>query len=230
MEKDWLKENIIAHRGLHDSKVLENSLLSFKLAIDKNYIIELDVRLSKDNKVIVYHDITLKRLFNVKKEIEDLTLKEIKNISKDIPTLEETLKFVNDKVPLLIEIKGNNISTIKETMKILNKYKGRYAIQSFSPSLLYWLRKNYPNVLRGQLACNFDFRNINKIKRFLLKNMTFNIFTKPDFISYDYKDLNDKQINLIKKDYILLGWTVKDKDTYLKIKDKFDNLICEKFI
>ena len=60
--------------------------------------------------------------------------------------------------------------------------------------------------------------------------MTFNIFTKPDFISYDYKDLNDEQIKLIKKEYILLGWTVKDKDTYLKIKDKFDNLICEKFI
>ena len=230
MEKDWLKENIIAHRGVHDNNVLENSLLSFKLAIDKNYIIELDVRLTKDNKIIVYHDNTLNRLFNIKKEVNDLTLKEIKNIFKDIPTLEETLKFVNDKVPLLIEIKGNDINTIKETMKILDNYKGRYAVQSFSPLILYWLRKNYRDVLRGQLACNFDFRDINKVKRFLLKNMTFNIFTKPDFISYDYKDLNDEQIKIIKKDYILLGWTVKDKDTYLKIKDKFDNLICEKFI
>ena len=230
MEKDWLKENIIAHRGVYDDKILENSLLSFKLAIDKKYIIELDVRLSKDNKVIVYHDNTLKRLFNIKKEIDDLTLKEIKNISKDIPTLEETLNFVDDKVPLLIEIKGNDVNTIKETMKILNDYKGRYAIQSFSPIILYWLKKHNSNVLRGQLACNFDFRNMNKIKRFLLKNMTFNIFTKPDFISYDYKDLNEKQIKLIKKDYILLGWTIKDKDIYLKLKDKFDNLICEKFI
>ena len=66
--KDWLKENIIAHRGIHDNKVLENSLLSFKLAIDKNYIIELDVRLTKDNKVIVYHDSILKRLFRINKE------------------------------------------------------------------------------------------------------------------------------------------------------------------
>lgn len=230
MNKNWLKENIIAHRGVHDDNILENSLLSFKLAIDKKYIIELDVRLTKDNEVIVYHDNTLKRLFNIRKEIENLTLKEIKNVSKDIPTLEETIKFVNDKVPLLIEIKGNDINTIKETMEILNNYKGRYAVQSFSPLILYWLRKNYKNVLRGQLACNFDFRDMNKIKRFLLKNMTFNIFTKPDFISYDYKDLNDEQIKLIKKEYILLGWTVKDKDTYLKIKDKFDNLICEKFI
>ena len=230
MEKDWLKENIIAHRGIHDNKVLENSLLSFKLAIEKNYIIELDVRLTKDNKVIVYHDNSLKRIFNIKKEINDLTLKEIKNISKDIPTLEETLKFVNDKVPLLIEIKTNDTNTIKETIKLLTNYKGRYAIQSFNPYILYWLKKHYPKVLRGQLACNFDFRDMNKIKRFLLKNMTFNIFTKPNFISYDYKDLNDNQITLIKKDYILLGWTVKDKETYLKIKDKFDNLICEKFI
>ena len=71
---------------------------------------------------------------------------------------------------------------------------------------------------------------MNKIKRFVLKNMSFNIFTKPDFISYDYNDLNDKQIENIKKDYILLGWTIRDKETYLKLKDKFDNLICEKFI
>ena len=230
MKKDWLKENIIAHRGVHDNNILENSLLSFKLAIDKNYIIELDVRLTKDNKVIVFHDNTLKRLFNVKKEIEDLTLEEIKNIFSDICSLEEVLKFVNDKVPLLVEIKGNNIKIIKETMILLKDYKGKYAIQTFSPLILYWLRKNYPNVLRGQLACNFDFRDMNKIKRFLFKNMTFNIFTKPDFISYDYKDLDDDQIKIIRKDYVLLGWTVKDKDTYLKIKNKFDNLICEKFI
>lgn len=230
MTTNWLKKNLIAHRGLYDNKILENSLLSFNLAIEKKYIIELDVRLSKDNKVVVYHDNNFNRLFNIKKEVKDLTLNEIKTISSDICTLEETLNFVNGKVPLLIEIKTNNINTIKETMNLLKYYKGRYAIQSFSPLILYWLKKHYNNVLRGQLACDFDFRDMGRIKSFLLKTMTFNIFTKPHFISYNYKDLSTNQIKLIKKDYILLGWTVKDKNTYLKIKDKFDNLICEKFI
>ena len=44
---------------------------------------------------------------------------------------------------MLIEIKGDNLNTIKESMKLLKDYKGRFAIQSFNPLILYWLRKKY---------------------------------------------------------------------------------------
>ncbi|MCL2631372.1 MAG: hypothetical protein FWD49_07660 [Firmicutes bacterium] len=53
----------IAHRGLHGSNgIIENTTSAFKLAIEKGYTIELDVKLLKDGKAVVFHDANLKRL------------------------------------------------------------------------------------------------------------------------------------------------------------------------
>ena len=57
MNPNFLKTNLISHRGIHDNiKVYENTLESFKLAIKKKYTIELDIHLTKDNQIIVFHD------------------------------------------------------------------------------------------------------------------------------------------------------------------------------
>ena len=56
-----------AHRGLFDnnSDAPENSLAAFKKAVDAGYGIELDVQLSKDDKLVVFHDATLKRMCGI---------------------------------------------------------------------------------------------------------------------------------------------------------------------
>ena len=60
-----LKNKIIAHRGVFDNeKVVENTLESFKKAIHYHYPIELDVQLTKDNYLVVFHDESLRRLSN----------------------------------------------------------------------------------------------------------------------------------------------------------------------
>ena len=59
--------------------------------------------------------------------------------------------------------------------------------------------------------------------------MVFNIFTKPDFISYDINSLPNKRVEKIIKDHIVLGWTVRDNKQYIKGKKYCDNLICENF-
>ena len=147
---------IIAHRGIHDNiKIYENTIEAFKLAIEKNYIIEIDIHKTVDNKIVVFHDYNTQRLFDVNLKIENTTYKELKKLKKfHIPTLEEVLKIVDGKVPLLIELKQpNKVGELEKiTMKILNKYKGQFAIQSFNPKTIYWFKKNYPNILRGQLS------------------------------------------------------------------------------
>jgi len=66
------KNKFIAHRGLHDGKVIpENSLLAFKKAIENNYAIEFDVTISKDNQAIIFHDDDLLRLCNTNEKIEE---------------------------------------------------------------------------------------------------------------------------------------------------------------
>ena len=60
------KNKIIAHRGIHDNeKIPENSLKAFKLTMDKNIPIELDIHLTKDNEFIVFHDDNLKRMTGI---------------------------------------------------------------------------------------------------------------------------------------------------------------------
>lgn len=224
---------IIAHRGIHDNKnIYENTLESFKLAIKKGYIIELDIRITKDKQVIVFHDKNTKRITNQERIVEESTYKELNNQNIiHIPLLSEVLELVSGKVPLLIELKQTNKVGELETnfMKIMKKYKGKYAIQSFNPNVLYWFKRNYPKVLRGQLSYKYNKQKISTIKKVILSNMLLNIFTKPNFISYKYNELSVNKINKYKKKNIhLIGWTITNEREFNHYKQYYDNLICEK--
>ena len=146
MKNSFLKNSVIAHRGIYDNKkIVENTIPAFKKAISKGYAIELDLHLSKDNKIIVFHDDTLDRLTDKKGKVESLPLEEIKKLKllnvASIPTLEEVLELVKGEVPLLIELKDSRGFTLeKEVSKILENYKGEFAIQSFDPRTVLWFR------------------------------------------------------------------------------------------
>ncbi len=63
----------IAHRGLHDGRLIpENSLLAFEKALEKNYSIELDITISKDNEIVVFNDENLYKLWRIKENIEEI--------------------------------------------------------------------------------------------------------------------------------------------------------------
>ena len=230
------EKRIISHRGIYDNKgIFENTLEAFELAMKKNYIIECDVHLTLDNKIVVFHDNCLKRFVGKDIVVEKSTYSELnqQNIFH-IPLLEELLELVKGKVPLLIEIKqlGKVGKLEKILMNILKKYDGKYAIQSFNPKVLLWFKKYYPDVLRGQLACSFkNKRDFSIIKKILLRNMFFNKFTTPHFISYKYNEIKLNKIKYFQSKGIkVLGWTVKKTEDYNKFIICFDNLICEDFI
>lgn len=230
----FLIQNIISHRGIHDNrKIYENSLQAIKKARDKGYIIEIDIHLTKDNKIVVFHDYNTERITGKNLIIENSTYKDLNNQNiLHIPLLEEVLDIVDRKVPLLIEIKQQNkVGPLEgNLMNILKNYQGEYAIQSFNPKVLYWFKKNHPNILRGQLSCEYKNKKINNLKKIILKNMIFNSITKPNFISYKYNELTLNKILKYKKKYIILGWTVQKETEYNKYIKYYDNLICENFI
>ena len=68
-----------AHRGLHDKDngVPENSLKAFALAAQCGFGMELDLQLTKDNRVVVHHDHSIQRTCGVDKLISDMTLEEL---------------------------------------------------------------------------------------------------------------------------------------------------------
>src|SRR4030066_1210555 len=99
----------IGHRGARAYEP-ENTLRSFRKALEIGVdAIEFDVRKTRDNHLIVIHDADVKRTTNGKGLVADLTLKQIKELSTEknekIPTLEETLNFIDAKTKMLIELK-----------------------------------------------------------------------------------------------------------------------------
>ena len=235
----WLKENLIAHRGLHtlDQSVPENSLESFRLAMDQGYSIEFDINILKDGEVVVFHDHNLNRLFKTDKELDELTYQELKNYPLTnhelIPTLRETLTLIDGKVPILIELKphGNVKQLCVNFMDIMKNYKGKYAVFSFHPKVVYYLKKYHNNVIRGQISEYFKTDNkMPKLFKFLMKRMMFNRFTKPDFISYGIYDIPNKYLDKLKKKGItIISYAARSQKDFDFVKSHYHNVVFEYF-
>ena len=210
-----------AHRGLWGKNVPENSLSAFKKAVDNNFGIELDVQLSKDDCVMVFHDYTLKRMTGAEGKLSDFTKEELKKLSllgtdEKIPTFEEVLQVVDGKIPLLIELKGENLdsSLCPKVAEIIKNYKGEYCVESFNPLLIKNIKKYLPDVICGQL-----YTNVIKEKKFSLLNlvltlMSFNFLAKPDFIAYDKKVRKSLPVKITTEIFKApkFVWTMKDSD------------------
>ncbi len=105
-KKDSAQTYIIAHRGA-SGFAYENTVEAFKIAIDMQAdAIELDIRKTKDDVLVVHHDPSLK---NQKKLLAEMNYAEVlecnKNSAYQVPTLEEVLKLCKDKISLDIELK-----------------------------------------------------------------------------------------------------------------------------
>jgi len=108
---------VVAHRGFSGAAP-ENTLAAFRKAIDAGSdMIELDIQLSKDGKIVVIHDETLERATNGQGKVVDHTLQELKKLDagsrfgaefsgERIPTLREVLDLVKGRVLVNIEIKN----------------------------------------------------------------------------------------------------------------------------
>lgn len=232
----WLTTKPIAHRGLHNGSLLpENSYAAFQNAIDKNLPVELDLRFTQDEKIIVFHDDNLLRMTGNDKPVSNTAWNEIKNYrltdtQEKIPLFAEFLEFINGKVPVLVEIKNFGKPGIfeRELKQTLQNYKGEFAVQSFNPLSIKWFRKNAPGLTLGQIASKFREDNIPLHYKFLLKNLVFNPVTKPDFINYHIDDLPYLPVMFYRKVGIsLLGWTIKKEEQLTKAKNICDNFVFE---
>ncbi len=237
---NWIKHNFIAHRGFHsmDKSIPENSLLAFKKAIDYDYAIELDIHVLKDGNIVVFHDDNLKRVCKIDKKLNEVTYDEIKNLkllntNEVIPLLSDVLALVKGKVPLLIELKpkGDYLRLCQAFMIVMKGYEGEYAVMSFNPKITNWFRKNYPDIIRGQLAEYFtDDDTVSKITKFILKRMWLNKLTKPDFINYGLKDLPNHYCKKAYENGIpVIAYTARNKLEFDMIKKYYDNAVFEYF-
>lgn len=231
-----------AHRGLYDNEhgIPENSMAAFRRAVDKGYGIELDVHLTADNQLVVFHDDTLTRMCGMNKKISsflysDLMQLRLLGTEEGIPLFKDVLELIDGKVPLIIELKvdGSNQNLLCPLVwQLLSRYKGDYCIESFHPFVLQWFKRHEPQVVRGQLSCNFFKENPHcDIVLFLMSNLMTNFFTHPDFIAYKYLDLDNPAVIYNRKLFHIMTvvWTIPGKPTYDRFKNKVDVMIFEGF-
>ena len=231
-----------AHRGLYDNEhgIPENSMAAFRRAVDKGYGIELDVHLTADNQLVVFHDDTLTRMCGMNKKISsflysDLMQLRLLGTEEGIPLFKDVLELIDGKVPLIIELKvdGSNQNLLCPLVwQLLSRYKGDYCIESFHPFVLQWFKRHEPQVVRGQLSCNFFKENPHcDVVLFLMSNLMTNFFTHPDFIAYKYLDLDNPAVIYNRKLFHIMTvvWTIPGKPTYDRFTNKVDAMIFEGF-
>lgn len=238
---EWIKESLFAHRGLHtkDKSIPENSMKAFQRAKDAGYGMEFDVNLLKDGTCVVFHDPDLKRMVPGRTDLlENLTYDEVKNIKlldteETIHSLKEVLEMVNGKVPLMIELKphGNAKNLCESFWETIKDYQGLFAIQSFNPSIVKWFKDNQPQVPRGQITEFFrGYNGLSQFRKWLMKSMFFNKFTKPDFVNYGLVDLPNKYVKRAqKKGMIFICYTSRSQEDFDKSKSLIDNTVFEFF-
>lgn len=213
-----------AHRGLYGNGVPENSMEAFRRARDRGYGVELDVHLLADGNLAVIHDSSLLRVTGKDEQIENLTLDRLGDYFLDhtmqtIPSFAQVLRLFDGRVPLIVELKavGKNYAALcKKTCEMLDEYNGSYCLESFDPRCVYWLRKNRPDIIRGQITENFLKSKTSPlpwILKFLLTNQMTNFLTRPDFVAYKFKDRRNVSDKLVRKLWKTpsVAWTLVSK-------------------
>lgn len=236
--RKWL----YAHRGLHDnqSDAPENSMRAFRNAVDAGFGIELDVQMTKDKVPVVFHDDTLKRICGAEGKVRDYTFEELEQFplcgsDQTIPRLEDVLKLVDGKVPLIVELKieATDLSVCPAADKLLSDYKGLYCIESFNPLGLFWYRRHRGRVVRGQLSEGFlRQKDFSGALYFILQNLLLNWLTKPDFIAYNHKHHDVLSRRLCRRLYrnTAAAWTIKSREELEAARQHFDIFIFDSFL
>ena len=171
---------LIAHRGLTNESIKENTILSFLNAIKNNYDgIELDIRLTKDKELVCLHDKMINRTSNGKGNINNLTYKEVlkynfgtKNKKVKIPRLLDVINNIDNSI-VFIELKEKIELEILEN--ILDKNNtNEYYICSFNKSYI----DNIKNTKYKKGIINYVFNSNININDYDFVMILENLFNK----------------------------------------------------
>ena len=226
-----------AHRGLHGNGRAENSMSAFRAAVEAGYGIELDVRLSKDGELVVFHDDTLTRVAKIEGRVDEFTADELatfklSDTEDTVPRFSDVLRLVDGRVPLLVEIKEDagkkDVST--KAAEMLREYKGKFIVESFNPLSLGNFHKYCPDVALGVLSMNyFKEEKYRKPLYFILKHLLINRAAHPSFIAYCHTD-RSPSLWILRHVFgvTTFAWTVRSPEEEKKaLEAGFDGVIFE---
>jgi|CXWL01.1.fsa_nt_gi glycerophosphoryl diester phosphodiesterase len=225
---------LIGHRGAGDLAP-ENTLAAFRLAMEIGLDgAELDMQLSKDKQVIVFHDPDLERLTNGTGLVKEKTLAELKELdagskfsdkfsSERIPTLDEVLELVSGKLTLILEIKSSDIQNDgleNALVDIIRKHNAFdwVIVDSFNPVSLWRVNKLEPKIMIA-----FDFRDSESYDPTIARGVPWPLkqewfrrgirkVVKPNFLEPEFNVKEKTLSQLSSKGYPMVFWTVNSEE------------------
>ena len=213
-----------AHRGLHGGAAFpENSLIAFAAALEIGAGIECDLRLTADDRVLVFHDKDGWRLCGSPLVIGECRHEELKRLrvgEHPVPTLESLLQLVGGRVPLLLEVKveGDLWRWAPALKRALREYHGRFEIMSFDPRLVRLVATNLPGVRRGLVMPD----RWSWWRRWLALWLA-----RPDFLAVETTAAVRPWVQRERRRRPVYSWTVKSAADRKRLADQVDALIWE---
>ncbi|UXU75810.1 MULTISPECIES: glycerophosphodiester phosphodiesterase family protein [unclassified Paracoccus (in: a-proteobacteria)] len=236
----------IAHRGLHDERLPENSLAAFRAAIAHGYGIECDIQRAMDNTPMVFHDYELGRLTDIENGTvaastpAQLSRLHLRESDETIPTLAAALQEVAGRVPLLIEIKdptidsGPEVGALPERVaQALEGYKGPVAVMSFNPHVVAAFHRAAPQIAVGLTTCAFEageWPMLDAPTRQRLAAIADFDAVGACFISHDRADLDNPAVAALKARGVpVLTWTIRSPEAEAAARRVADNITFEHY-
>jgi len=203
----------IGHRGARAYEP-ENTLRSFQRAIELGVdAVELDVRKTKDNEIVVIHNVDVNKTTDGSGSVSELTLEEIKRFvtekGEKIPTLEEVLDSVGKRVKILVELKETGIEE-----KVLGLIRGKGLIEnvviiSFHEDALRKVRE-----LDGEVATGLIYvRHKNPIRAALELKAEYLLSLYRFTHSANVKKAHEKGLKVI-------VWTINNEEEVAEYRKK----------
>lgn len=229
----WLVERPIAHRGLHDGAIPENSVPAALAAIAAGYAIECDIQMSADGTPHVFHDATLNRMTGRHAAIggqsdNDLAGLTLGRSTATIPTLQKFLSIVHGQVPLVIELKGSEKARdpdyFSRVKPLIDAYPGHLALMSFDEWLIDQMLADRPEGRPIGLTADGRRAGVLAGHRALFERGC-------DFVSYDVHDLPNGFAGWVRDECRapVISWTVRNEDEAAVSRQHADQITFEDF-
>lgn len=247
MDLSWLTARPIAHRGYHDAAagVIENTLGAAARAVDHGFNIEVDLLLSADEEVVVFHDDTLDRLTTSTGRVDRRTVAELREVAligtdDHIPTLDELLRLVDGRVGLCLELKSlfprrPDDRLVERVATRLAGYRGPVVTKSFDPEVVAAANRIMPAIAHGIVADDASdleyYGRFTRIERFVLRHLLHGPRTRPKFVSYCCDDLPAPGPWLARRLFGLpvISWTVRSEAARRRVLAHADQIVFEGF-
>lgn len=229
---------VIAHRGA-STLAPENTAAAFEKGIEVGAdVVEIDVHLSRDDRVVVMHDGTLDRTTDGTGLIHQRTLKEIKRLDagawfdprfagERVPTLEEALDLLRNQAMALIEVKPSGIA--RPVVEAIRQMKAveHVVVQSFHPGTVRAVGELEPRISTSLLAVRGGGARPRRRGRSLVKRAAK---VGANALSIRYPGLDPRTAEEIHRRAMTLWvWTLDDeKDMRAMIEAGADGIITNR--